>query len=177
MTHQTDHSYKSYRSDKSKQEFETRLIDIARVTRVAAGGKHLSFRAVVIGGDKKGRVGIGIGKGLDVAQAIEKANRAFKKHLLQIPIVKDTIPYPVQAKFGPSEIIFKPHAQGRGIVVGGPARIICQLAGIKNISAKFVSGTHNNLNNAMAAMKALAKIKNKNPKPKDDATPPAQASS
>lgn len=118
----------------------------------------MSFRAVVVGGDKKGRVGIGIGKGLDVAQAVEKATRQIKKNLITVCIVNDTIPHAVQAKFGPSQIILKPQVKGKGLVAGGPVRIICQMAGLKNISAKFVSGTHNKLNNAMAVIKALQKL-------------------
>ncbi len=149
----------NFQQQKAKDEFDSKVIDIARVTRVAAGGKHLSFRAVVIGGDKKGRVGLGIGKGLDVAQAVEKATRQLKKNLISIPMVQDTIPHQVSAKFGPSEVILKPQLKGRGLVAGGAVRIICQMAGIKNISAKFTSGTHNKLNNALAAMKALQKLR------------------
>ncbi len=147
------------RKRQDQDGFDSKVIDIARVTRVAAGGKHMSFRAIVIGGDKKGRVGIGIGKGLDVAQAVEKATRQIKKHLITLPVVNDTIPHAVEAKFGPSQVILKPQLKGRGLVAGGPVRIICQMAGIKNISAKFISGTHNKLNNAMATFKALQKLK------------------
>lgn len=147
------------RDSRPKDEFDSKVIDIARVTRVAAGGKHMSFRAVVIGGDHKGRVGIGVGKGLDVSQAIEKATRQMKKRLIAVPIENETIPHEVYAKFGPSQIVLKPQVKGKGIVAGGPVRIICQMAGIKNISGKFVSSTHNKLNNAMAAMKALQSLK------------------
>ncbi len=142
-----------------KDEFDSKVIDIARVTRVAAGGKHMSFRAVVIGGDHKGRVGIGVGKGIDVSQAMEKATRQMKKHLISVPMSNETIPHEVQAKFGPAQIVLKPQVKGKGIVAGGPVRIICQMAGIKNISGKFVSSTHNKLNNAMAVMKALQSLK------------------
>ena len=152
---------KRFSRQNKNDEFDSKVIDIARVTRVAAGGKHMSFRAIVIGGDKKGRCGIGIGKGLDVAQAVEKATRQIKKHLMAVPIVDGTIPHAVEAKFGPSEIILKPQLKGRGLVAGGPVRIICQMAGIKDISAKFISGTHNKLNNAMATFKALQKLKAK----------------
>src|SRR3989344_47438 len=142
-----------------KDEFEVKLIDLARVTRVAEGGKHLSFRAVVVGGDRKGKVGIGIGKGLDVAQAIEKAGRNAKKNVIIVPITKDSIANEVEAKFGPSRVLLKPQVKGRGLVAGGPVRVVCQLAGIKNISAKYISGTHNKLNNAMAVIVALKKLK------------------
>lgn len=145
--------------ERAKDEYDSKVIDIARVTRVAAGGKHMSFRAVVIGGDHKGKVGIGIGKGLDVAQAIEKATRSMKKHLMPVVIRNETIPHEVYAKFGPAQIVLKPQVRGRGIVAGGPVRVICQMAGIKNISGKFLSSTHNKLNNAMAVMKALKSLK------------------
>lgn len=142
-----------------KDDFEVKLIDLARVTRVAEGGKHLSFRAVVVGGDRKGKVGVGIGKGLDVAQAIEKAGRNAKKNVIIVPVAEDSIPHEVSAKFGPSEVILKPQAKGRGLVAGGPVRVVCQLVGIKNISAKFISGTHNKLNNVSAVIKALKQLK------------------
>lgn len=142
-----------------RDEFDFKVVDIARVTRVAAGGKHLTFRAIIIGGDKKGRVGLGVGKGLDVAQAIEKGQRQMKKRLISVPMRNDTIPHEVHAKFGPAKVILKPQTKGKGIVAGGPVRVICQMAGIKNISAKFVSSTHNKLNNAMAVLTALQKLK------------------
>ncbi|MBI1984745.1 MAG: 30S ribosomal protein S5 [Candidatus Wildermuthbacteria bacterium] len=149
----------SYQRRQPKDDFDSKVIEIARVTRVAAGGKHMSFRAAVIGGDRKGKVGIGIGKGSDVAQAIEKATRQMKKRLISVPVENETIPHEVRAQFGPSHVILKPQVKGRGLVAGGPVRIICQMAGIKNISGKFVSSTHNKINNAMAVIAALQKLK------------------
>lgn len=140
-------------------EFASKAIDITRVTRVAAGGKHLTFRATVVIGDGKGKVGVGIGKGLDVAQAIEKATRTAKKYAILVPIVQGTIPHQVQAKFGPSRVLLKPQRQGRGLVAGGVVRVISELAGIKDLSAKFLSSTHNKVNNAMVTMEALRKLK------------------
>lgn len=144
-----------------KGEFDSKLVDLARVTRVAAGGKHFRFRAVVIAGDGKGRVGLGVAKGLDVAQAIEKGTRAAEKSMITVPIVRDTIPHEVEAHFTASHVLLKPQKQGRGLVAGGVTRIICEKAGIKNISAKLLSKTHNKLNNALATMKALGKLKMK----------------
>lgn len=143
---------------KQPSEFDSKLIDLARVTRVSAGGKHFTFRATVVAGDKKGRVGIGVAKGLDVAQAMDKATRAAEKGLVRLPLVKDTIPHETEAKYGASRVLLKPQRQGRGLVAGGVARTICEKAGIKNISAKFLSKTHNKLNNAMAVMKALSAL-------------------
>ena len=143
----------------ARQESDARLLDLARVTRVAAGGRRFRFRAVVIYGDKKGTVGVGVAKGSDVAQAIEKATRQAKKRAIVIPILQGTIPHAVEAKFGASRVLLRPQRGGRGLVAGGPIRIICEFAGVQNISGKFVSKTHNKLNNALAAMEAFKKLK------------------
>jgi len=145
--------------DRPKDDFQTKLLDLARVTRVTGGGKRMSFRAVVVAGDKKGKVGIGIDKGKDVSQAIEKATRRAKKDLLSVVIVDGTIPHEVEAKYGPAVILLKPQKKGRGLVAGGAVRTICDLAGIKNISSKILSGSKNKLNNARATMEALKKLK------------------
>jgi len=147
--------------DRQKDEFQTKLLDLARVTRVTGGGKRMSFRAVVVAGDKKGKVGIGIDKGKDVSQAIEKATRRAKKDLLSVIIIDGTIPHEVEAKYGPAVILLKPQKKGRGLVAGGAVRTICDLAGIKNISSKILSGSKNKLNNARATMEALKKLKSK----------------
>lgn len=143
-----------------KDEFESKLLDLARVTRVTGGGKRLRFRAVIIAGNKKGRIGIGIDKGRDVSQAVEKATRRAKKNLVDIVIKEGTIPHEVEAKVGPARILLKPQRKGRGLVAGGAVRTICDLAGIKNISSKILSGSKNKLNNARATMEALKKLKN-----------------
>jgi len=145
--------------DRPKDEFETKLLDLARVTRVTGGGKRMSFRAVVIAGDKKGKVGIGIDKGKDVSQAIEKATRRAKKNLISVVIVDGTIPHEATAKAGPARIMLKPQKKGRGLVAGGAVRMICDLAGIKNVSSKILSGSKNKLNNARATIEALKKLK------------------
>lgn len=146
-------------NQKPKDDFESTLLDLARVTRVSAGGKRLRFRAVVVSGDKKGKVGCGVAKGKDVAQAIEKATRLSKKDLLQVPFIGETIPHSVEAKYGPAYIMLKPQIKGRGLVAGGTVRVICTLAGIKNISSKIIGRTRNKLNNARATMEALKKLK------------------
>lgn len=144
---------------KPKDDFESKLLDLARVTRVSAGGKRLRFRAVVVSGDRKSKVGVGVAKGKDVAQAIEKATRLSKRALFEVPLIEGTIPYPVEAKYGPAFVLLKPQKKGRGLVAGGAVRVICTLAGIKNISSKIVGRTRNKLNNAGATMKALKKLK------------------
>lgn len=142
--------------------FESKLLDLARVVRVTGGGKRLRFRAVVIVGDKKGKVGIGVDKGKDVAQAIEKATNKAKKNIVSVVIVEGTISHEVEAKVGPARILLKPQKKGRGLVAGGAVRSICELAGIKNISSKILSGSKNKLNNSRATMEALKKLKSKN---------------
>lgn len=145
----------------ARDEFESKLLDLARVVRVTGGGKRLRFRAVVIAGNKKGKVGIGVDKGKDVSQAIEKATRMAKKNLIEVIIVNETIPHEVQAKSGPARLLLKPQKKGRGLVAGGAVRTICELAGIKNISSKILSGSKNKLNNARVTIEALKKIKGK----------------
>lgn len=145
--------------EEKKEEFESKLLDLARVTRVTAGGRRFRFRAVVVTGNKEGKVGVGVAKGMDVAQAVEKATRLAKKNLIEVPIVEDTIPHEVYAKFGPAKVLLKPQRKGRGLVAGGTVRVICNLAGIKNISSKVLGKTKNKLNNAKATIEALKKLK------------------
>ncbi len=144
---------------KPKSEYESKLLDLARVTRVTAGGKRLRFRAVVVVGNKAGKVGVGVEKGKDVGQAVEKATRLAKLNLIEIPFIGETIPHEVEAKFGPARVLLRPQIKGRGLVAGGVVRIICNLAGIKNISSKLLSRTRNKLNIARATIKALKELK------------------
>ncbi|TSC75770.1 MAG: 30S ribosomal subunit protein S5 [Parcubacteria group bacterium Gr01-1014_30] len=145
--------------EKPKDEFESKVLDLARVTRVAAGGRRFRFRAVVVVGNKAGKVGVGVAKGADVPQSVEKATRLAKKRLIEVPIVADTIPYETTAKFGPAKVLLKPKGKGRGLTSGGTVRVICALAGIKNISSKILGRTGNKLNNALATMSALQKLR------------------
>lgn len=149
---------------KKKEEFESKLLDLARVTRVTAGGRRLRFRAGVVIGDKNRRVGFGVAKGMDVAQAVEKATRVAKKNLIKVPIENGTISHQVEAKFGAAKILLKPQKKGRGLVAGGTVRVICTLAGIKNISSKVIGKTGNKINNAKATIEALKKLKIKSEK-------------
>ena len=124
---------------KHPDEFESKLLDLTRVTRVTAGGKQLRFRAIIVIGDKKGKLGFGVSKGLDVSQAIEKATRLAKKNIITVPINKDgTIDREVKAKYGASVVLLKPQRKGKGLVAGGTVRTLCQLAGIQNISSKIL---------------------------------------
>lgn len=133
-------------------------MEVARVTRVTTGGKRMMFRAVVVIGNKLGKVGLGVSKGKDVSQAVDKAIKTAKKNLMNVSFKEDTIPFDVIAKFGAARILLRPQRKGRGLVAGGVIRVICHLAGIKNISSKILGRTRNKLNNARATILALKKL-------------------
>lgn len=141
--------------EEKKEEFESRLLDLARVARVTAGGKHFRFRAAVIVGNRGGKVGFGIAKGRDVQQAIEKATKKAMKNLIEIVLKNETIPFDIKVKYHSAKLFLKPQKKGRGIVAGGVVRIICDLAGIPNITGKLLSKTNNKINIARATLKAL----------------------
>ncbi len=144
--------------DRVKPEFDSKIIDIRRVTRVTAGGRRMNFSVAVVAGDRKGRVGVGLGKGTDTALAVEKATREAKKHLIKVPLTAQmTIPHAVEAKWGSAMIKLFP-AKGSGVVAGSSARAVIEMAGIKDICAKYLSGTKNKLNNARVAIAALEKL-------------------
>ena len=119
----------------------------------------MRFRAVIVMGNKQGKVGLGIAKGADVQLAVEKATRLSKKYLVQVPIVNETIPHEVYAKVGAAKILLRPQRKGRGLVAGGTVRVVCTLVGIKNISSKVLGRTGNKINNARAVIEALKKLK------------------
>ena len=145
-----------------KDEFDSKLLDLARVSHTRAGGKKIRFRAVMVIGNKKGKVGVACASGLDVAAAIGKATRLAKKKAIEVPTINETIPHEVFAKFSSAKVLLKPQKKGRGLVAGGTVRVICSLAGIKNISSKVLGTTRNKLNNAMAVIKALKQLKTRN---------------
>ncbi|MFC1687959.1 30S ribosomal protein S5 [Patescibacteria group bacterium] len=143
---------------REKREFDQEVIDIARVTRVMAGGKRMRFRACVVIGDRKGRVGMGLAKGADVSGAITKAVSQAKKQLIRITIVNDTIPHVVLQKSGAAIVLLKPAPKGSGIIAGGAVRPLFELAGIKNIVSKML-GSQNKVNNVRAAIIALSSLR------------------
>lgn len=128
---------------------------------MTAGGRRFRFRATMIIGNKQQVVGMGVAKGKDVAQAIEKATRMAKKKAISILMMENTISHETRAKFNSAEVILRPQRKGRGLVAGGVVRIICELAGIKDISSKLLGNTSNKINIALATMKALGKIRPK----------------
>ncbi len=146
-------------SGAKKTEFDQRVLDLRRVTRVVSGGKRFKFRATVVIGNGQGKVGVGVAKGADVSQAVEKAASEARKNLTVVPLEKGTIPHEVSAKYSAAKIVLKPASEGRGVIAGGAVRIVCALAGIKSISAKILGRTSNKLNNARATVEALKKLK------------------
>ena len=141
-----------------RDEFDQRLVDIARVTRVMAGGKRMRFRATVAIGDKKGKIGIGMAKGADVALAVNKAVNNAKKAMIEVSIVNDTIPHEIFHKFGAAKVLLKPARQGRGVIAGGAIRMILELAGVKNVTSKNL-GTNNKVTISKCLIEALDLLK------------------
>jgi small subunit ribosomal protein S5 len=141
-----------------EKEFEQKILEIARVTRVTAGGKRMKFRACVIVGDKKGRVGMAVAKGSDVTQAVSKASTKAEKNLVKVPQKNETIPHEIREKFGAAIVLLKPAPKGTGIKAGGAMRSVLELAGVPNVVGKIL-GSKNKINNSRATINALSKLK------------------
>ena len=146
------------RHRENRSEFDQQVVEVTRVTRVVAGGKRMRFRALVVLGDKKGRVGMGLKKGSDVSEAIKKAASSAKKKLIKVYMVNGTIPHRVISKFKASKVLLKPAPQGTGVIAGGPVRSVVESAGISNIVSKML-GSANKVNNVKAAIDALRSLK------------------
>jgi len=143
-----------------KPEFDKQILDIARVTRVTKGGKQMSFRVCVVMGDRKGKVGLGMAKGKDVQIGIEKASTQAKKNMIDVPIIGGTVPHAVEKKFKAARILLHPAPTGSGIIAGGAVRIILELAGVPNVSAKILSKTKNKVSVGKVTIEALQSFKN-----------------
>ena len=149
----------SSRPPRPRSEFDQRNINVRRVTRVVSGGRRFSFSVSIIIGNRKGRVGVGVGKAGDTALAVDKAVRAAKKNMITIPLTKNSsIPHEVEAKFCSSRVKIIP-VNGRGLVAGSSVRFVLELAGITDVIAKINTGSKNGLNNAQAAIEALKQLK------------------
>jgi small subunit ribosomal protein S5 len=151
---------KAERSRTEKEsEWQERVVQIRRVTKVVKGGKKLSFRAIVIVGNEKGQVGVGVGKASDVIGAVKKGVSDGKKHLITVPLTKsNSIPHPSNGVGGGAKVIIRPASPGTGVIAGGAVRTVLELAGVKNILAKQL-GSDNPLNNARAAVNALSSLR------------------
>ncbi|MFA5871452.1 MAG: 30S ribosomal protein S5 [Parcubacteria group bacterium] len=143
---------------REKPEFDQKLLDLARVTRVVKGGRRFRFRAVLIIGNRNGKVGVGVAKGNDVSEAIRKSYNGATKSLIQIKRHNNTISCEVKAKEGSAVVMLKPAKPGRGIVAGGAVRAVVELAGIRDIVSKSM-GSANKLSVARATLKALGEVK------------------
>ena len=146
---------------KQRLKFVERLIKINRVSKVTKGGKKLSFRAIVIVGNEKGQVGVGVAKANDVVNAFKKAKTDGRKNLIKLPITKSlSIPHHVVGNYGACKIIMRPSSEGSGVIAGGAVRTVLEVAGVKNVIAKQL-GSNNLLNNARASICALKNLTTK----------------
>lgn len=143
---------------REKPEFDQKLLDLARVTRVVKGGRRFRFRATLVIGDRKGKVGVGVAKGSDVSDAIQKAYNDAKKCMITVKLSGNTIAHDISKKLGSAKVLLKPAQEGRGVIAGGAVRAVVDLAGIRDIVSKSL-GTSNKLNVARATIEALRELK------------------
>ena len=141
-----------------EKQYDERVVVINRVTKVVKGGRRFRFAALVVVGDYNGHVGFGSGKAQEVPEAIKKAVEDAKKNMIEVPIVGTTIPHEITGVHGAGQVFLKPAPAGTGIIAGGPARIVCELAGIKNIRTKSL-GSNNKQNVVLATISGLSQIK------------------
>ena len=144
--------------ERVKPEYDQKILAIRRVTRVVSGGRRMTFSVAMVIGDRKGLVGLGTGKAIDTAIAIQKAQKDAKKNMLKLKLSKtQSLPHDISAKFGSSNLMLMPN-RGRGLISGSAVRDILLLAGVKDVTTKIFSGSKNKLNNARATMKALSQV-------------------
>lgn len=147
------------REERVRPEFDQKILTMRRVTRVVAGGRRFSFSVALVAGNRKGMVGVGLGKAGDTALAIEKAFRDAKKNMVTLPLTKThSIPHDVETKYASARVLLMP-APGRGLIAGGAVRAVLEFAGVKDVAGKILSRSKNDLNNARAAVIALSSLR------------------
>ena len=145
--------------DASQLELEDNVVTIKRVTKVVKGGRNMRFTALVVVGDKNGHVGVGLGKATEIPEAIRKGKEEATKKLVEVPIDENgSVPHDLTGKFGSASVLIKRAPEGTGIIAGGPARIVCELAGVKNIRTKSL-GSNNKQNVVLATITGLSQLK------------------
>ncbi len=140
--------------DKRGDEYDEKIVQVNRVSKKTKGGNKIGFSVLVVVGDRKGKVGVGLGKAPDVSSAIKKGASVAKKHMVEVPIINGTIPFEFNIKLGAAKILLKPAPPGSGVIAGGAVRSVVSAAGIQNISSK-VLGTKNQASNVYATIEAL----------------------
>jgi len=145
---------------KEEKAIQEKILLIRRVTKKVVGGNYVTFSALVVVGDRKGKVGMGLGRGLEVPPAIQKAISYAKKHMITVPLYKTTIPHDIKVKFKAALVLLKPAPEGTGLKVGSVARVILDLAGVQNASGKII-GSRNQIVNTYAVMQTLQKLQPK----------------
>src|SRR3972149_9642552 len=142
----------------TEQEFFERVVQVNRVSKKTKGGDKRSLSVLVVVGDKKGRVGVGLGKAAEVQSAVRKATSYAKKHLIEVPLKGRTIPHPILVKSGAAKVLLKPAPIGTGVIAGGAVRVVVEAAGITDVVFKIL-GTKNQASNVYATLEALGKLK------------------
>ncbi len=148
------------RRDRNEEppEFEEKLVAVNRVTKTVKGGRNMRFSALIVIGDKKGRVGIGMGKAVEIPEAIRKASEAAKKNLVTISTKGTSIPHETVGRFGTAKVVLLPAPEGTGVIAGGPARAVLELCGVKDIRTKSY-GTNNPINTVKATLEGLKALR------------------
>lgn len=146
------------REEDAGPSYDERVVDIGRTAKVTKGGRNFTFRAVVVVGDNNGNVGVAIGKAREVPEAIRKGTERARKLMVRVPLSGTTIPHPVTAKFGASEVMLKPATPGTGVIAGGSVRAVLECAGVRDVLTKSL-GSANKLNVARATLLALTQMK------------------
>ena len=146
------------RIDPSTLDLKEKVVSISRVTKVVKGGRNFRFSALVVVGDENGHVGVGTGKSIEIPEAIRKGIEDAKKNLVEVSIVGTTVPHEIHGKFGTGDVLIMPATEGRGVIAGGPARSVLELAGLKDVRAKSL-GSNNPRNMVKATINGLANLR------------------